>query len=127
MYLLLKHLHLIAVTLSLSLFFMRSVWMLMGSQLYQLNWLRKASQGIDSILLACAIALTLIIQQYPLTHDWLTAKVAALIIYILAGTIALNRGKSHKTRTTALTFAALSVIYIIWVARTHSPIPWTIG
>lgn len=124
MYLLLKHIHLIAVTFSISMFTTRAVWMLMESELHRLNWIRKLSQRIDTILLISAISLTFIIKQYPLSHDWLTAKVTALVLYVLFGTIALNRGKNRRVRQGALFIAFLSIAYIIWVARNHYPWPW---
>ncbi len=124
MYLLLKHLHITAVTLSISIFVIRSVWMLMNSGLHQQRWIRRLSQNIDSILLASAIALTLVIHQYPFTHGWLTAKVTALLVYILAGTVALNRGKTRLIRNVSLAVAITSVGYILWVARSHNPWPW---
>ncbi|MCW8887164.1 MAG: SirB2 family protein [Motiliproteus sp.] len=126
MYLLIKHIHLIFITFSISLFITRAVWMLMQSDLHQLNWIRKLSQYIDTILLLSAIALTLIIKQYPFTHGWLTAKILALIAYIVLGTIALNRGKTQQGRNIALIGALTSLGYIIWVARSHYSWPWLI-
>ncbi len=124
MYLLLKHLHITAVAFSVSLFTIRAVWMLIGSDLHQRRWIRKTSQYIDTILLISAIALTLVIQHYPFVHGWLTAKVLALLSYIVFGTIALNRGKTRTIRIAALAIATLSVIYILAVARSHYPWPW---
>ncbi len=126
MYLLIKHIHLIFVTFSISLFITRAAWMLMQSDLHQLDWIRKLSQHIDTILLLSAIALTFIIKQYPFAHGWLTAKVLALVAYIVLGTIALNRGKTQLGRNTALVGALASLGYIIWVARSHYPWPWLI-
>jgi uncharacterized membrane protein SirB2 len=126
MYLLIKHIHLIAITLSISLFITRAVWMLIQSDLHQKIWIRKLSQGIDTILLLSAIALTFIIKQYPFMHGWLTAKVLALMVYIVLGTIALNRGKTQKIRTVALLGAITCVGYIVWVAKMHYPWPWAI-
>ncbi|MEH6625086.1 MAG: SirB2 family protein [Motiliproteus sp.] len=124
MYLLLKYIHLIAVASSISLFTTRAIWMLMESELHQRQWIRKLSQSIDTILLLSAISLTFVIKQYPLQNDWLTVKVTALLVYILFGTIALNRGKNRLARRCALLIAFLSVAYIIWVARNHYPWPW---
>ena len=98
--------------------------MLMESGLHQRQWIRKLSQSIDTILLLSAISLTFVIKQYPLQNDWLTVKVTALLVYILFGTIALNRGKNRLIRRCALLIAFLSVAYIIWVARNHYPWPW---
>jgi len=39
---------------------------------------------VDSLLLLAGIALALIIRQYPFRDAWLTAKLLALIAYIIA-------------------------------------------
>ena len=73
------------------------------------------------MLLASAIALAVAIENYPGTHDWLSAKVAGLVLYIVLGSIALKRGRTRTVRTGAF-FAALGVFaYIVAVAFTKSP------
>jgi len=79
---------------------------------------------IDAILLASAIALLFKIQQYPLSHHWLTAKVVALVAYIILGTYALKRGKTKKTRIRALIGAYATFFYIVAVALTQNPQPF---
>ncbi|WP_207061697.1 SirB2 family protein [Motiliproteus sp. SC1-56] len=126
MYLLVKHLHVTAVTLSVCFFIMRAVWMLLDSSLLAQRWVRILPQLIDSALLASAISLALIIQQYPFSQGWLTAKVVALLFYIGFGTLALRRGKTKPRRQAWLVCALLTLGYILWVARTHHPWPWQV-
>lgn len=126
MYLALKHFHMTCALISILFFSVRGFWMLTDSQTLHRRWVRIVPHLVDTLLLASAIALTLIIQQYPLTHGWLTAKVLALLGYIGLGTIALKRGKTKTTRAIALALALVSVLYIAWVARAHYPWPWLI-
>ena len=100
-YLALRHLHLTAVTLSLALFALRGLWMLVDSPQLQRRWVRIVPHLIDTVLLASAIGLTLILQQYPFVDGWLTAKVLALIVYIILGSIALKRGPTKPVRAAA--------------------------
>jgi uncharacterized membrane protein SirB2 len=72
-------------------------------------------------LLLSGIGLMLQIQQYPFVQHWLTAKLLALLAYILLGTVAIKRGRSRRIRIQALIAALLSLGYLIAVARTHSP------
>ncbi len=126
-YLALKHLHLTAVVLSFALFALRGLWMLTDSPQLQRRWVRIVPHLIDIALLASAIALTLVIQQYPLVNGWLTAKVLGLIVYIILGSIALKRGPSKPIRAAA-GVAALAVFgYIVSVALTHSPLGFLAG
>lgn len=124
MYLVLKHTHMTFAAISILLFTVRGFWMLTDSPRLQQRWLRITPHIIDTLLLCSAIALTIILSQYPFAHSWLTAKVLALIAYILFGAIALKRGKTKTIRVTALVLAWVSVAYIVWVALSHYPWPW---
>ncbi|MFP5404148.1 MAG: SirB2 family protein, partial [Gammaproteobacteria bacterium] len=55
---------------------------------------------------------------------WLTAKLFALIAYIVLGTIALKRGKTRKVRIAAWVAALLVFAYMVAVARAHAPWPF---
>ena len=123
-YLLLKQLHLTTIAITLTLFLLRGTWMVMGSSLLQARWVRIVPHLNDTVLLASGITLAVLMQQYPLVHGWLTAKLIALIVYIVLGTIALKRGKTRAQRIAAW-FAALLVFgYMAAVAVTHDPFPF---
>lgn len=85
------------------------------------KWVKILPHVIDTILLLSAIALTILISQYPFYADWLTVKLVALIVYIILGTVALKRGKTKTTRCIALAGAILTFAFMFSVARTHSP------
>lgn len=121
MYVALKHLHLTAVVLSFTLFVLRGVWMLIDSPRLRRPWVRVVPHVIDTVLLASALGLVAILHQYPFVHGWLTAKVAALVVYIVLGSIALKRRSSKPVRAAAW-IAALAVFgYIVSVALSRSP------
>lgn len=124
-YPLIKHLHLTSVTLSILFFLIRGAGMLIDAQWLQKKLVRVLPHIIDTILLTSAIALTIILSEYPLQQNWLTAKVIGLILYIGLGTIALKRGKTKAIRVTAFILALCSVTYILSVAITHNAIPWS--
>ncbi len=126
MYLLVKQLHILAVTLSLSFFLVRAVWMVVESPLLKQRWTYYLPQIIDTVLLLSALTLTVIVQQYPFVQPWLTAKVCALLVYILCGAVALRRGKTRAVRYLALGAALLSMAYLLSVARFHHPWPWAL-
>ena len=122
MYLALKHLHLTTVVLSFTLFTLRGIWMLMDSPWLQRRWVRITPHVIDTVLLASAIGLVLILKQYPFVHGWVTAKVLGLIVYIILGSLALRYGPTKPMRAAAWA-AALAVFgYIVSVALTHAPL-----
>ncbi|UTW11090.1 SirB2 family protein [Marinobacterium rhizophilum] len=124
MYMILKHLHLTAATLSISLFLLRGYWMLLGSGWQNKRLIRVIPHIVDTVLLLSAIGLALTLQQYPFVNDWLSAKLLALVAYIVLGIIALKRGRSKSTRTLAFGAAIGTFVYIAWVAVTRDPTPW---
>ena len=120
----LKLAHMAAAALSIGLFTLRGCWMLAESPLREARWTRALPHVIDTVFLATGIWLAIRIQQYPFVQPWLTAKVLALVGYIVLGSIALKRGPTKAIRAAAF-FAALAVFaYIVGVARTRHPASW---
>ncbi|HEY9099298.1 MAG TPA: SirB2 family protein [Thiobacillus sp.] len=122
-YSLLKQLHLATIGITLALFVLRGFWMMTRSPRLQARWVRIVPHVNDTILLASGISLSILIQQYPLTHSWLTAKLFALMLYIVLGTVALKHGKSQGQRIAAWVAALLVFGYMVAVAITHTPFP----
>lgn len=113
-----KHLHMTCAALSGILFFVRGILMLRDSPRLHLNWLNNSTYVIDTLLLASALAMVVWSAQYPFVQGWLTAKVIAVVAYILAGAVALKRGKTKSIRTGAFITAVLLFGYIVKVALT---------
>lgn len=122
-YALIKATHITCAALSFSLFFVRGMWMLYSPQRLQRLWVRVLPHVIDTVLLASAIALAVLSRQSPLEQPWLAAKIAALLLYIGLGTLALKRGRTRAVRAGAW-IAALCVFgYIVAAAYARSPWP----
>lgn len=121
MYHLTKIIHELCALASFTLFAVRGVWMLRGSPQRSQRWVKVLPHVIDTLLLASAIALTLMLHQYPLTHAWLSAKLLALLAYIGLGLVALRFGKTRNARAAAWVGAMLVFLYIVSVALSHDP------
>jgi uncharacterized membrane protein SirB2 len=119
----LRTLHVGSAVLSITGFLLRGIWMLRASPLLTARLTRILPHIIDTLLLASAIGLALRIHQYPFVHAWLTAKVIALLFYIVLGGIALRYGKSLRTRALAYAGALAVFAYIVGVAVTRQPFP----
>lgn len=120
-YLWIKYLHVACVILSLSGFAARGALMLAGSPLLNARWVRIVPHVVDTVLLASAAWLAVMLQQYPFVHGWLTAKVLGLLAYIGFGMVALRRGRTKGMRTTFFVLALASAAYVVWVALTRDP------
>lgn len=119
-----KILHLGCVVLSYSLFFLRGLWVLRASPIMQQRWVKIAPHIIDTILLGSAITLAVLLGLSPFTAPWLAAKIIALLLYIVLGSIALKRGKTRQTKLACWLAAQAVFFYIVLTAWTHDPMPW---
>ncbi len=124
-YLTLKAVHVGCVAASYALFVLRGVWMLARPEWLRQRWVRIVPHVVDTALLGSAVAMALMIRQYPFVAGWLTAKLLALLLYIVLGSIALKRGRTRKQRAAAWLAAQAVFFYIVAVALTRNPLPWT--
>jgi uncharacterized membrane protein SirB2 len=124
MWSLLKHVHVTCVALSGAGFFIRGIWMIRESPRLHEKWVRVLPHIIDTTLLVSAILLAWQIRQYPFGHAWLTAKVLALIAYIVIGAVGLKYGKTKQICITAWLVALAVFLYIVLVALTRQVLPY---
>ena len=120
-YLTVKYLHVSCVVLSISLFVLRGALEMRAQPWRQSQLLRRAPHVIDTLLLGSALWLAWRSGQYPFEQPWLTAKVLALVAYVLLGMKALGRQTPQGQRLPYFLAALLSAAYIVGVARTRSP------
>ncbi len=122
-YSIVKSLHISAVVFSGLLFFWRGGRVLFG---YSNNGfaLKVLPHIIDTVLLASAIYLAYLLQAYPFTHHWLTAKLFGLIAYIIFGHYTLKKAKGFFSRLFFFVLAIASFVYIVGAAYFHSPASW---
>ncbi|WP_230410129.1 SirB2 family protein [Undibacterium rugosum] len=116
----LKHLHISLAMLSGALFGMRAYWRWIRPERLQQRWVRMTPHLVDSVLLMSAVGLVLRTQQYPLVQDWLTLKLAVLLLYIVAGSFALKRATTPLLRALALLVAVFAFCSIAGIALHHS-------
>jgi uncharacterized membrane protein SirB2 len=120
-YALVKQLHVACAVVSIAGFFARGLLMLVDAPLLRRRLLKIAPHFVDTLLLGSAVALSAMLHQYPFVHGWITAKVLALLAYILLGAVALKYGRTKRVRASAFVLALLVYGYILSVAVTRSP------
>lgn len=125
-YFLVRGVHLWAVGISVGLFVTRAALMLGATGLHRSLPLRVVPHVVDTVLLTSALMLTTIVHQYPFADHWLTAKVLALVGYIVLGSLALHRARTQGGRLLALAGALVAIAYIVGTAlhRHPNPLAW---
>lgn len=126
-YLPLRMIHIGCAILTIALFVLRGGLMLAGAPLLRSLPLRILPHVVDTVLLASAVMLTIIVHQYPFVQAWLTTKVVLLVVYIALGSIALKRGRTRPVRVVAFVAALATVLFLVSVARTHDPLGFLAG
>lgn len=124
MYLALKLAHITAAILTISGFALRGFWMLTDSANLDRRIVKIAPHIVDSVFLLSGIGLIWILRLPVMSQPWLMAKLLALVLYVLLGTVALRRGKTKRTRTIALLLAILTFAYIAGAAMNRSVGSW---
>lgn len=123
-YLPLKHIHVTCVVLTITLFIGRGLAQLAGRDWRRIKPLRFVPHIVDTVLLASAIGLAFFLRQSPFVHHWLTAKVIALVVYIVLGAMALRPNQPRWRQATFFVAAILTFAYIAKVAVAHRPWPF---
>ena len=121
MFFVLKSIHLTTVGLTLFLFILRSAWAFQGSPLLRHSVIRWLPHANDTVLLGSALGTAATLGQYPFVDDWLTAKLLAVLLYIVLGHITLWRSRDNRQRAAWMAASLAVFAYILLVARCHDP------
>jgi uncharacterized membrane protein SirB2 len=122
MYLTLKYAHVVLVAASGAGFVARGLLMLRDAAVLRARWLRVTPHVVDTGLLATAIALVVVGGYDVLRTPWLTAKIGLLIAYIVIGSVALKRGRTHRVRALAFVMALAVFAALVATAITKRPL-----
>lgn len=117
--------HQLMVALSITGFGLRGVLMWLDSPLLMQRWMRIWPHLIDTALLAGGVWLAVTLRLDPLAHPWLATKLVLLLLYVALGFVALRLGRTRGIRQLALFGALACFAYMVAVAVTKSPLPWT--
>ncbi len=88
------------------------------------KWLRILPHLVDTLLLSAAIFLAYSLRLWPWEAAWLGAKIIALVVYILLGTLVIKRKGSLKQQKLTYVAAIFVFFYIAAVAMTKSAWPF---
>ncbi len=117
MYMAFKHIHMLCALISIAGFILRSIWAFQGSPWLEKKPVKIAPHIVDTLLLGSAIGLVIMLQQYPFVSSWVTAKLFALLAYIMFGIFTLKKAANNQQRGVFFVLALLSFAYIVMVAR----------
>jgi uncharacterized membrane protein SirB2 len=123
-YVVVKGVHLLTVGVTIVLFILRGGWMAVDSARLRARWVRVVPHVNDALLLASGIALVAVTGRYRELPLWLVVKLAAVIIYVGLGMLALRPALPKGVRVAAWVMALAMLGFIVSVATTQSPMPF---
>ena len=116
--------HILAISLSGSLFASRGLGVFAGARWPQAAPVRYLSYSIDTVLLTAALMLLTILPGAMFANGWLTLKLGLVVVYVVLGNFALKRGRTPRMRAICFAAALLAFVAIIGIALAHHPLGW---
>lgn len=110
----LKHIHLLFVTLLVASFVGRVMLAEFRPMVLSQKWLRIVPHVLDTLLLLSGIALVFQGNWLSADSDWIVAKILALSVFISLGIVAMRR--AGNVRWLAFAGALICLFYIAKVA-----------
>jgi uncharacterized membrane protein SirB2 len=120
MYTFIKIIHMSFAMISILGFLGRGILKINESPLVEKKLVKVLPHVIDTVLLASAIALVVMSEQYPWVEPWVGAKVLGLIVYIGLGVVVMRTAKTRQARIIAFALALVTAAYILMVASTKT-------
>jgi len=116
--------HIVAVTLSVSLFAARGLGVALRHTWPMDKFWRWTSVWIDVVLMAAGLSLWGLLQFNPLRDHWLGVKLVLLLVYIVLGSYGLKRAKTHRGRVLFSILALGCALTMVSIALAHHPLGW---
>ncbi|GAB3527675.1 invasion protein [Photobacterium proteolyticum] len=122
MYAAFKHLHMLAIALSVLLFVVRYCLLMANSSLLEKKFLKITPHVVDTFLLLTGVVLIFITGFIPFTEagNWMTQKLSCVLAYIALGFFTLKYGKNKVFKTFAFLGALGWVVAAANIATTKT-------
>ena len=113
-YFTIKNIHMMMAVLTISGFFVRSVWAVLGSKLLQHRLVKVLPHFIDTVLFLSGLIMVYLAKIY---QHWLVYKLILVVGYILCGFWVLRWAKSQWQQGMGLLLAIACLAAIIFLAH----------
>lgn len=126
MYAILKHSHLLIITIAFIAFFVRGLLMMLNSPAASHKLFKVLPHILYTLLLVTGIWLAVILHFSPMQQPWLLAKIIALVVYVVLGVLTFKH--SNPAVRKILWLLNLTVfLYIVSVAMSKNPLGFFAG
>ena len=119
-FLILKYIHICAVSVSFALFFVRGLWIMRAYPTIHEFWVRVFPAMVDGVLLLSGLFL-LSMSKDRVTDPWMLTKFALLALYIVLGIVIRRSATPFPVRLALWGTALLVFLFMTTVAVLRSP------
>ncbi len=119
-YMVLKHSHMMFAVLSIILFYTRAFLRIKQMPLAKNKVLFISSHSVDTLLLASAIYLAVMLGMSPHNQPWLGEKILLVVAYIITGVL-MTKQTVLKGQLALLALASAILVCIFYLARFKTP------
>ncbi len=116
---LVKFVHIVAVSVSFALFFVRGLWVLRSYPSPQEQWVRYLPSTVDTIIVASALFVLWSKRSQGWPGDWLSIKLMLLAVYLGLAIAGLNLSRELWAKLLAWVAALLLFLFITTIAVLH--------
>ena len=117
-----KYVHIVAVSVTFALFFVRGLWVLRAYPSPQESWIRYVPHVVDTVIVVSALVFLWDTRNLGWPGPWLTVKLTLIAVYVLLGIVVLKfaQGLGIKVLTW---IAALSMfLFVTTIAVLRNPL-----
>ena len=118
----LKYLHIVSVAASFALFFVRGLWVMRSYPDSQEKWIRTLPHVVDGLLVLSAVAMLAMSPLKGWPGDWLTVKLALIVIYVALRLYLVRGARTLTTKMLVWLLALLVFLFITTVAVLRNPL-----
>ncbi len=108
--------------LSIGLFFLRFVWLMMGSAQLDKKWVKITPHVIDTLLLTVGIVMAVKLALSPFEYMWFGEKLLAVVAYIFTGFYTLKLARNKPMQIVGFLGAMGWVMLIFRLAMSKQPL-----
>lgn len=121
-FLFLKYLHLVTVAASFALFFVRGIWVLRSYPDSEEKWVRVLPHVVDAVLVLSAVAMLAVSPLKGWPGNWLTVKLALIVVYVAFSLYLFGRARAFATRILVFVPALLIFLLVTTIAVMRNPL-----
>ncbi|WP_107850659.1 SirB2 family protein [Oceanimonas marisflavi] len=122
MYQFLLKAHVALVVLGFLSFLLRTWWGVTHSARLHNALALKAHKLVTLLMLVSALALCVVIAQYPVTDAWLTEKLVLLVAYVAFAMMAFKPEVPARRRYVLAGIGCALFATILFIAKSHTPL-----